>query len=104
MNDLFGTDLDLESMLPEDSRWHEFDNVGEALSISLVQLQRYMEAADLVLDASIAKSTSKPEASTTQANYAETREGEKHIGKAWKQAEDGAVVFFRRDRIQKPKT
>jgi hypothetical protein len=95
MNDLFGTDLDLESMLPEDGRCGEFDNVGQTLSISLVQLQSYLDAADLVLDASIAKSTSRPEASTILANYAETREGEKHIGKAWKQAEDGAVVFFR---------
>ncbi len=95
MNDLFGTNLDLESLLPEDGRAHEFDNVGEALSISLVQLQQYMEAADSVLEAAIAKSTVKPQPETRLANYAETREGETHIGKAWKQAEDGAVVFFR---------
>ncbi len=95
MNDLFGTNLDLESLLPKDGRAHEFDNVAEALSISLVQLQRYMEAADLVLDAAIAKSTKKPKAVIKKANFAETSEGLKHIGKAWKQADDGAVVFFR---------
>lgn len=95
MNDLFGTNLDLESLLPKDGQSHEFDNVGEALSISLVQLQRYMEAADLVLDAAIARSTERPKAIVKKANYAETGEGQKHIGKAWKQADDGAVVFFR---------
>ena len=31
LNDIFGTSLDLESMLPEDSRFHEFDNVGVAV-------------------------------------------------------------------------
>ena len=95
MNDLFGTNLDLESLLPQDGRSHEFDNVGDALSISLVQLARYMEAADAVLDAAIANSTAKPAPTTKIANYAETTEGEKHIGKTWKQAANGAVVFFR---------
>lgn len=95
LNDLFGTQLDLVSLLPEDGRAHEFDNVGHALSISMVQLQRYLEAADSVLDAAIAKTVAAPQAETKNANYAETREGETHIGKSWKQLPDGAVVFFR---------
>lgn len=95
MNDLFGTELDLESLFPEDGRSHEFDNVRSALSLSMVQLQRYIEAADLVLDRAIAKKTKPPETKSLRANYAETREGEKHIGSAWGQAPDGAVVFFR---------
>ncbi len=95
MNDLFGTNLDLESRLPEDGRSYEFDNVGEALSISMVHLQQYLDAADAVLDAAIAKSTDKPPSTIIQANYAETSEGQKHIGEAWKQLDDGAVVFFR---------
>ena len=95
MNDIFGTNLDLESTLPEDGRSHEFDNVGESLSISMVQLRRYLDAADATMDAAIAKTVNRPEPTTKQANYAETREGETHIGKAWKQLDDGAVVFFR---------
>ena len=95
INDLFGTDLSLEDMLPQDGRSHEFDNVGEALSISMVQMQRYLDAIDLVIDTAIAKTTSKPEPVNIKANYKDTREGEKHIGKAWKLADDGAVVFFR---------
>lgn len=95
MNDLFGTHLDLESRLPEDGRSHEFNNVGESLSISMVQLQRYLEAADSVLESAIATTTEPPEVTTKRATYAETREGEKHIGQVWKKLDDGAVVFFR---------
>lgn len=95
MNDLFGTNLDLEGILPADGRTGEFDNVGESLNLSMVQLQRYMEAADLVMDAATAKNVKRPAAETKFANYADTREGEKHVGTAWKQLADGAVVFFR---------
>lgn len=95
MNDLFGTNLDLENRLPEDGRSHEFDNVGEALSISMVQMQRYLEAADDIIDAAIAKSTTRPKVATKRATYAETREGERFIGDVWKKLDDGAVVFFR---------
>ena len=96
MNDIFGTDLRLEHLFPEDGKSHEFDNVGSALNVSLVHLQRYIEAADLVLDSAIEKTVEAPPANLIQANYAETREGEKHIGSAWGQAPDGAVVFFRK--------
>jgi hypothetical protein len=95
LNDLFGTNLKLKVLLPADGRSHEFDNVGQSLSVSLVQLEQYMAASDLVLDAAIASHVRKPVAISKTASYAETREGEKHLGKAWLQAADGAVVFFR---------
>ncbi|MFN3191990.1 MAG: DUF1592 domain-containing protein [Aureliella sp.] len=95
LNDLFGTHIDVEAMLPEDGRSHEFDNIGDALQVSMVQLERYMAAMDLVLDSSIAKTTVAPTPRRVVTNYAETREGKKHIGQAWGQADDGAVVFFR---------
>jgi hypothetical protein len=94
MNDLFGTHLDLESMLPEDGRSHEFDNVGESLGISLVHLQKYMEAAEQVLDAAIADTVEPPEMKHIEASYKNTREGENFIGKKWKLLPDGAVVRF----------
>ena len=95
MNDLFGTHLDLASLLPEDGRSHEFDNVGAALNLSMVQLQQYLAAADAVIDSAIAKTADPPQPETKHANYAETREGETHIGKTWKKLDDGAVVFFK---------
>ena len=46
LHDLFGIDTDLTGLLPEDASAHGFDNIGEALSMSPVLLERYLEAAD----------------------------------------------------------
>lgn len=96
LNDLFGTRVDIVPMLPEDGRAHEFENVGAALSISMVQLEKYLSAMDMVLDAAIADAVEPPKPLVVKATYAESREGKQHIGKVWGQNEDGAVVFFKR--------
>lgn len=94
MNDIFGTGLDLESLLPEDGRSHEFDNVGDALGMSMVHLQQYIAAADAMMDSAIEKTIEKPPVQTITASYADTAEGERFIGKLWKKLPDGCVVFF----------
>ncbi|MEZ6122079.1 MAG: DUF1587 domain-containing protein [Planctomycetaceae bacterium] len=94
LNDLFGTQLNLAKLLPEDGRSHEFDNVGESLSVSMVQMQRYLEGIDSVMDVAIANTLEPPEVSTIHTSYAETSEGEKFIGSQWLKLDDGAVVFF----------
>lgn len=94
LNDLFGTEVELKSLLPADGRSHEFDNVGETLGISMVHLERYLSAADTVLDAAIAKTVHAPKQHHIDTHYAETREGKTHLGKVWKQLPDGAVVFY----------
>lgn len=94
LNDLFGIELKLADQLPEDGRAHEFDNVGSALSLSMVHLEKYMAAARQVLDEAIAKTTMQPEIQRIEGSYANTREGEEFIGKIWKQLPDGAVVRF----------
>ena len=94
LNDLFGTNLNLADTLPEDGRAHGFDTVGEALGLSRVQLQCYLDAADSVLDASIIKTLAKPESKSISASYADTRDAEKFLGKQWLKLPDGAVVFF----------
>ena len=94
LNDLFGTHLNLAEMLPEDGRSHEFDTVGETLNISMVQLQQYLAAIDKVMDADIATTTTKPKSEIRRVSYADTREGEAHIGEVWRKLDDGAVVFF----------
>lgn len=93
MNDLFGTQAKLVDMLPEDGRSHEFDNVGESLSLSMVHLQRYLEAANVVLDEAIASRTKPPEVKTIEGNFRED-EIKKQIGKTWKRLADGAIVRF----------
>lgn len=95
LNDLFGTNLDLASSLPEDGRKHEFDTVGSALAISMSQLELYLESIRTVIDTAKVKSIAPPEAKTLSCSYATTREGEKFIGDVWKLLDDGAVAFFR---------
>ncbi|MCA9059926.1 MAG: DUF1587 domain-containing protein, partial [Planctomycetaceae bacterium] len=95
LNDLFGTNVKLAKHLPEDGRSHEFDNVGDALGISMVQLQRYMEGVQAVLDEAIARTIAAPEVKTVSASYADTRGAEQWLNKIWLQRDDGAVVFFK---------
>jgi hypothetical protein len=55
MRDLFSlSGLEVKELLPEDGRYDGFDKAGRALDVSAVQLRKYMEAADVVLDAAIA--------------------------------------------------
>jgi hypothetical protein len=93
MNDLFGTDLKLEEMLPEDGRSHEFDVVGEALGMSMTHLQRYLDAAGQVFDAAIAKKAEAPKAKLIDCTYRES-EVEREVGKTLKRLKDGALVRF----------
>ncbi len=94
MNDLFGINLKLEDMLPEDGRSHEFNVVGEALAVSMTHLQGYIEAAGLVFDAAIAKTTEAPKPKLIECNYRES-EVKREIGKDMvKRLDDGALVRF----------
>lgn len=95
LNDLLGIRIDAVGRLPEDGRSHEFDTNGKALGISMIQMQRYLEIAGDALEEAIAKTTSSPDPTTIVTNYRETREWEQHGGKAWLEAPDGSVVFFR---------
>lgn len=95
LNDLFGTNLKLAELLPEDGRTREFDNVGASLSISLVQMQRYLDSMNAVLDESIQRTLDRPEPIIVKASYADTRGAEQWLGKIWLKRDDGAVVFFK---------
>lgn len=95
MNDLFGTNLKLVDLLPEDGRSHEFDNVGESLNVSMVQMQRYLEGVNAVLDESLQRTLSAPENAVVKASYATTQGAEQWLGKIWLKRDDGAVVFFK---------
>ena len=90
MNDLFGVNQDLQSELPEDGRYHEFDNVGCSLGLSSVHLKRYMAAAGRFLEESIVTMLGPPESTTRIADY------RKHnrMGRTFRQLDDGAVAGF----------
>lgn len=90
MNDLFGVNLDLHAELPEDGRYHEFDNVGSSLGLSSVHLKRYMAAAGRFLDESIVTTLGPAESTTRIADYRK----HKKMGRTFRQLDDGAVARF----------
>ncbi|MFN0080306.1 MAG: DUF1592 domain-containing protein [Prosthecobacter sp.] len=92
INDLLGVTVNVIDSLPEDGRAHGFDNIGEALSISGIQMLRYMEAAELALNAALFAET-RPELSTQRATL-ESDRNKDTIGKQWLKREDGAIVVF----------
>ena len=92
INDLLGTNVSVVDLLPEDGRAAGFDNIGEALSISGIQMQRYMEAADLALDAAL-HNASRPESITEKFAMDGGRNVE-FLGKHWLKRDDGSVVVF----------
>ena len=94
LNDIFGTNLRIANMLPEDGRSHEFDNVGSALGVSMVQLQKYMQAINLVMDHAIEKWPERKPAPKWTKKYTDDKGSKKFIGDAWKLLPDGAVVRF----------
>jgi hypothetical protein len=92
LNDLLGTTVSVIDMLPEDGRAFGFDNIGESLDLSPVQLQRYMEAAGKALDAAVS-TDEKPE-SKLETYFFGTGRNADNVGKQWHRREDGAVVFY----------
>ncbi|MFM7099174.1 MAG: DUF1592 domain-containing protein [Gemmataceae bacterium] len=53
VRDLFSVNVSVKEMLPEDANSQGFDNVGAALNISPVLMERYLEAADTVINAAL---------------------------------------------------
>lgn len=95
MNDLFGTRVALVNRLPEDGLVEGFDTVGEGLNLSMVHLQRYLDAAGSVIEASIADRTAVPDVEKVKARYVDSKGEQKHFEKTWGKRPDGAAVFFK---------
>ncbi len=92
VNELLGVQVNVIDSLPEDGRAQGFDNIGEALSISGIQMLRYMESAELALNAALF-ADQRPE-STVLRSTLESERNKANIGKHWLKREDGAVVVF----------
>ncbi len=92
INELLCIQANVVDLLPEDGRAAGFDNIGEALSISGIQMQRYMEAAELALDVALNHSE-RPECNTENFVMDAGRNAE-FVGKHWLKRDDGAVVVF----------
>ena len=88
---LFDVDVSVKEMLPEDAIAHGFDNVGAALNISPVLIERYLEAADAVIDAAI-KPVHNLESKTERFDLYDSLP-KWFIAGVWKQ--DEGVILFR---------
>ncbi len=57
INDLMGTRIDATLIFPADDSGHGFDNVGDALSFSPLLMEKYLEAARMVVGESVPTET-----------------------------------------------
>ena len=91
VRDLFNVDVSVRDMLPEDTTSHGFDNVGAALNVSPVLIERYLEAADAVLNAAVAPVHSE-ESKTKRFDLYDSLP-KWFLAGTWKQ--DEGVILFR---------
>ncbi len=90
IRDLFGTDVRLQQMLPEDASAHGFRNIGEALSVSAELMDVYLQAADTALDAIFGPADPpKYVKVTTNLNQIMTDEQKQHV----RVNQQGVVLF-----------
>ncbi|MBA4016503.1 MAG: hypothetical protein C0483_04890 [Pirellula sp.] len=73
VHDLLHVDVALQDLLPVDDRVEGFDTGTDALSVSPVHIQRYIEAADVALRAATMRGE-RPETVTTRFSYDHRKE------------------------------
>ena len=93
VRDLLAVETPLKELLPEENTAFGFDNIGAALDISSVLMERYLEAADLALDAAMPR-TQRVESKTERYSYLDDENLLKQLGdKTVLQRIDGVVMF-----------
>ena len=97
IHDLLHIDVDLRESLPEDASVDGFDNIGSALAISTEQMQAYLAAAGLALDAAlIDESQERPETQdiTKWLAHDERRVEGKLKNGQWARAKDDFIMVY----------
>lgn len=98
VRDLFGVEVRLKELLPQDTSMAGFDNVGEGLAVSPEALQAYLQAADVALDA-VFGPPQPPKVIRHTTNLLEqtTHDGKPYlddkIGKMFRKTDHGLVIF-----------
>ena len=111
INDLLGTDIKLLERLPQDGSAYGFDTVDVGLDLAGPTLERYMEAADVALDAALAHG---PRPATLKSRF-EINEKTKDLSSKGRPLErqlftfrclieSDRVVYFFKDFISPPET
>ncbi|MEQ2009715.1 MAG: DUF1592 domain-containing protein [Limisphaerales bacterium] len=91
MHDLLGIEVNLMELLPEDGSAHGFDKVSSALTLSPVQVEKYLEAADVALDAAIGIG---PKPQFVQQRFAATNLLANWDAKSHRPMPDGGIALF----------
>ena len=60
VHDLLGYDYDVELNFPPDDTGYGFDTIGEALNVSAMLTEKYLNAAETIVDEAVPKVTRKP--------------------------------------------
>jgi hypothetical protein len=90
VNDLFGIDARLQSILPEDASSGGFDNNGDALAVSTELMQAYLEAAEAALDEVFGPDKQPPRVNVT---FPLSKDVQGKIDTQFRQTEDGVALF-----------
>ncbi len=78
VQDLLGIDVPLSHLLPGDGSAAGFDTVSEGLRISAVQIEKYLAAADVALDAAL-RLTERPQVISQRYSYKDERDVRKNL-------------------------
>jgi len=88
VNELLGTDLDLQERLPQDGSRHGFNKVGEALGLSTELMQKYLETTQYAVKHAL-EFGEKPQSGTIKASFVGNKRVKKHVLET-----DGGTVLF----------
>jgi hypothetical protein len=91
IRDLLAVDVDLKDLLPPDPATNGFDNRAEALHVSSFLMEQYLEAADSVLDATIANGP-RPPLIKRRLDIKDER-SVKPTGSVYRHLDDGVAIF-----------
>ena len=69
IRDLFGVEIDGESMLPADNTGYGFDNIGDVLTMSPTLLDRYLVVATAVSRLAVSEANVRPRVTTYKLPY-----------------------------------
>jgi len=93
LRDLLGVEVNIQDLLPLDSSFGGFDNIGEALHTSPFLLERYLEAANEALDLAIA-STTEPVPIKKHYRLTEARQVNATKERVFRKREDGTLIML----------
>jgi hypothetical protein len=79
VRDLVGVDFNPTEDFPADDIGHGFDNIGDVLSLSPVLMERYLAAAESIMQRAIVPNPPKPPERGTSAQYLEPAQSDYNI-------------------------